>query len=119
MTLNRVRVAVGLGLVACGVVSTPAQAADPPASWTNERLLDCEGQAVVAYLTPAGFGSAFHVSGSTEVFKPVHVEVTFPGQSDPVVTVDVPGFADNNAPRVHCRYTDPAGLFVDLVAVRG
>ena len=107
-----------LGLLAVGAVATPAWAGDPPTSWTNERVLDCDGQQVVAFLTPAGFGSAFHLSGSTDIIKPKHVEVTFPGQSDPVVTVDVPGFAVNNVRLVHCTYTDPDGLFVDLVGVR-
>jgi hypothetical protein len=30
----------------------------------------------------------------------------------------VKGFEDNSATTVHCTYTDPAGLFVDLVGVR-
>ena len=108
-----------VAVLAAAVLAAPAVAADPPASWTNERILTCDGQLVTAYLTPAGFGSAFHVSGSTDIIKPKHVEVTFPGQTDPVVTVDVPGFNANKATQVHCTYTDPAGLFVDLLGVRG
>ena len=111
--------ALALQALIIGLLAAPAVAADPPASWSNERLLTCDGQTLIAYLTPAGFGSAFHVSGSTDVIKPKHVEVTFPGQTDPVVTVNVPGFDANNVTLVHCTYTDPAGLFVDLVGVHG
>lgn len=102
-----------------GWAAAPAVAADPPQSWTNERILTCNGQTVTAYLTPAGFGSAFHVSGSTDVIKAKHVEVIFPGETEPVTTVDVPGFDSNGANTVHCTYTDPAGLFVNLTGVRG
>jgi hypothetical protein len=112
-------VSVALGFQAAMLAAAaPALAADPPESWTNERVLTCDGQTVVAYLTPAGFGSAFHVSGSTDVIKPKHVEVVFPGEHDPVITVDVPGFENSNATTVHCTYTDPAGLYVDLIGVR-
>ena len=95
-----------------------AQAADPPDSWTNQRVLSCDGAPVETYLTPAGFGSAFHVVGSTDIIKPKHVEVVFPDGTGPVTTVDTPGFNRNGLDTVHCTYTDPAGLFVDFVGVR-
>ena len=118
--MKRRIILASLGVLATTLaVGAPALAADPPASWSNERILTCDGQTVVAYLTPAGFGSAFHVSGSTAIIKPKHVEVIFPGESDPVVTLDVPGFENSDATTVHCTYTDPAGLFVDLTGVRG
>lgn len=111
--------AAGLGaaLLAWGWVPA-AQAADPPDSWANQRLLDCEGTAVESYLTPAGFGSTFHVVGSTDIIKPKHVEVVFPGTTARVTTLDVPGFDRNGLGTVHCTYTDTAGLFVDFVGVR-
>ena len=97
-----------------------ASAASPPPSWTNLRELTCDGTTgtIDAYLTPAGFGSAFHVAGSTDVIKPKHVEVVFPGETDPVTTFDTPGFERNNRDTVHCTYTDPNELFVDFVGVR-
>ena len=118
-TLKLMTVAVVLAVqaLAVGPTATPADAADPPNSWTNERILDCDGHTVVGYLTPAGFGSAFHVSGSTDVIKPKHVEVIFPDMTQPVVTADVPGFEDK-ARTVHCTYTDPAGLFVHFIGLR-
>ena len=98
----------------------PAVAASPPPSWTNERILTCDGATVTAYLTPAGFGSSFHVVGSTDVIKPKHVEVIFPGDpnEERVVTFDVPGFDKNQRETVHCSYTDPAGLRVFFDGIR-
>ena len=112
-------IAFGSAALVLAWAATPAMAADPPGSWTNERIMVCDGETVTAYLTPAGFGSAFHVSGSTEVIKPKHVEVVFPGETDPVTTVDVPGFTSNSASTIHCTYTDPAGVLVELIGVRG
>ena len=115
---------VRAGAVAAGVVGAlltwpaPAQAADPPDSWTNLRVLDCDGTTVEAHLTPAGFGSSFHVVGSTDIIKPKHVEVVFPGTTERVTTLDVPGFDGNNHVTVHCTYIDPAGLFVEFTGLR-
>lgn len=111
--------ACAAALAALSMGSAPsAQAADPPDSWTNQRVLSCDGETVETYLTPAGFGSAFHVVGSTDIIKPKHVEVVFPGGTGPVTTVDTPGFDRNGLDTVHCTYTDPAGLFVDFVGVQ-
>ena len=118
MHTRTLAVAFGTAALTLGCAA-PVLAADPPSSWTNERSMVCDGQPVTAYLTPAGFGSAFHLSESTDVIKPKHVEVVFPGTTEPVTTVDVPGFDSNSARAVHCTYTDPAGLFVDLIGVRG
>jgi hypothetical protein len=115
--LVAVGAAAGVSLLATGPL-TAAEASDPPSQWTNLRILDCDGTTVRAYLTPAGFGSAFHVEGSTDVIKPKHVEVMLPGGTEPVTTLDVPGFAGNDHGVVHCTYTDPVGLFVDFVGVR-
>jgi hypothetical protein len=118
-TLARVG-ATTAGLVAALLVvgSPQAQAADPPDSWTNLRLLDCGGTTIEAYLTPAGFGSSFHLVGSTDIIKPKHVEVVFPGTTEPVTTFDVPGFDPQQHATVDCRYTDPAGLKVHFIGVR-
>ena len=121
MSLCRGVIAVAAGLAAC-VCAVPLQDAgadSPPPSWQNERILDCGGgMRVDAFLTPAGFGSAFHVVGSSDVIKPKHVEVVFPGTTAPVTTYDVPGFTRNAAGTVHCTYTDPAGLYVDFYGLR-
>lgn len=112
--------AITTGLVTALLVggSTPATAADPPESWTNLRLLDCGGPPVAAYLTPAGFGSSFHVVGSTDIIKPKHVEVVFPNTSERVTTFDVPGFDRNEHATVTCKYRDPAGLRIYFIGVR-
>jgi hypothetical protein len=108
------------GLVATSLVwGTPStQAADPPDSWTNLRVLDCGDTTVEAYLTPAGFGSSFHVVGDTDIIKPKHVEVVFPGTTEPVTTFDVPGFDAQHHTTVECRYEDPAGLKVHFIGIR-
>ena len=98
----------------------PASAASPPPSWDNGRLLNCgDGEMVEAFFTPGGVFTSFHVVDSTDVIVPKHVEVVgLPGETGPVVTLDVPGFARNNRDTVTCTYTDPAGLGITLIGVR-
>jgi hypothetical protein len=98
--------------------ATSAAADAPPPSWTNERVLTCGGQSVRTYLTPAGFGTPFHVVDSSDVIIPKYVVVVFAPGTDPVVTVDVPGFDPTRHDAVHCGYVDPAGLAVDFWGLR-
>jgi hypothetical protein len=107
-------------LVAAGAaLGAPAASADsPPLSWTNERVLICDGETVTTYLTPAGFGTPFHVVGSPDVIVPKHVEVILPGGNEAIVTVDVPGFNADRQDATHCTYVDPAGLAVDFWGLR-
>jgi hypothetical protein len=109
-----------LGLVTAATVLSPpaAGAAEQHASWTNERVLSCTGDVVDTYLTPGGFGTPFHVVGSTDVITPKHVEVVFPGSTTSVTTLDVPGFDRNGQDVVVCTYTDPAGLVVTFAGLR-
>lgn len=109
---------VALVAVLLGSGAAPAQAADPPDSWTNLRLLNCGGTRLEAYLTPAGFGSSFHVVGSTDIIKPKHVEVVFPNSSERVTTFDVPGFDPTQHAGVECSYVDPLGLRVYFIGLR-
>ncbi|WP_134773350.1 hypothetical protein [Ornithinimicrobium flavum] len=111
---------VGTAVLTCGLGLAPAvpAVAGPAPSWTNERLLQCEEGEVRTFLTPAGFGSPFHVVGSTEVIVPKYVEVVLPGGEGPFVTVDVPGFDPTADGAVHCWYVDPVGLQVDLRGLR-
>ncbi len=109
-----VSVVAGSLLVAAG----PVGAAAPPPSWENERVLSCEGEEVVAYFTPGGVFTAFNVVDSTDVIVPKHVEVVFPGQTDSVVTLHVPGFERNHRDTVTCTYTDPQELDITLIGVR-
>jgi hypothetical protein len=101
-------------------VASPAQATSPPPKWTNLRVLDCGPDGVLTtYLAPPGIGSSFNVVDSTEVLHPVKLVVTgtVNGQVyDHVTTLDTPGFDHNNAATVHCTYTDPVGLFVEMTA---
>jgi hypothetical protein len=111
--------AVAVPLAWMALLSAPATATSPPPSWTNERILNCDGIIVDTYLTPAGFGTPYHVVGSSDVIVPKHVEVVFPGETVPVTTLDVPGFSKNAVATVHCTYTDPTGLAISLYGVRG
>jgi hypothetical protein len=115
------RISSGVATVVAAVLLAaggPAGAASPPPSWENGRLLDCDGELVEACFTPGGVFTSFHVVDSTDVIVPKHVEVVFPGETDPVVTLHVPGFDKNNRSRVTCTYTDPAGLHITLIGVR-
>lgn len=113
-TSSAVVVAASLLLATGGMAS----AAAPPPSWENRRVLDCGGERVEAYFTPGGVLTAFNVVDSTDVIVPKHVEVVFPGETEPVVTLHVPGFDRNGRTTVTCSYTDPAGLAVTVVGVR-
>jgi hypothetical protein len=91
--------------------SAPADATSPPPSWTNERIIECDGIGTLdTYLSPAGFGTPFTIVGSDAVIIPKHVEVTVDGST--FVTVDVPGFDPAGPHAVACHYTDPRGLFI-------
>ena len=105
-------------LLGQGTAATSAAAESPPPSWDNERVLTCDGQTVVTYLTPAGFGTPFHVVDSSDVIIPKHVVVIFAPGTDPVVTLDVPGFDATRHDAVHCTYVDPVGLAVDFWGLR-
>jgi hypothetical protein len=118
MTLAR-SVAV-LTAVLCGLAGTAerATADSPPDSWTTLRTLDCDGETVVAAFANGGPLTSFHLVGSPEVLVPKRVQVVFPGTTEPVTTLLVPGFDKNAKDVVHCTYTDPAGRFIDLLALR-
>lgn len=106
--------------LAVASLGVPAAFADaPPASWTNERVITCDGQTVNTYLTPAGFGTPFHVVGSTDVIIPKYVEVVLPDDPETTyITVNAPGFNREHPAATHCTYEDPAGLQVDFWGVR-
>ena len=107
-----------LGSLTAVLLTAGPAPASPPPSWTNERVLNCGGSTIVAYRTPAGFGSAFQVVGSTDLIEPVHVEALFPDDPDTLLTtLHVPGFEDRDG-LVHCAYTDPLGLIVRFDGLR-
>jgi hypothetical protein len=101
-----------LGMVTWG--TTPAMAD----AQQNQRILTCGGEQVVTYLSGGGFGTPYHVVGSTEVIVPKIVTVIFPGSDDPVTTLYVPGFDVNQAGTVNCSYTDPQGLKISVIGLR-
>src|SRR4051794_19873369 len=109
-----------VALASSGVLAAPgmAYADSPPSSWTNLRTLNCDGTQVQAAFAPGGVFTSFHIIGSTDVIVPKHVEVVFPGTTESVTTLDVPGFSKNQHDVVTCRYVDPAGLAVTIVGVR-
>ena len=98
--------------------ATTAGAAAPPPSWENLRVLDCGGQTVEAFFTPGGVVTAFNFVDGSDVIVPKRVAVVFPGTTEPVTTLDVPGFRTNARKTVTCTYTDPAGLMITLAGVR-
>ena len=103
-------------LVPAFSAAQPAQASEPR-SWENERVLSCGAAGVLTtYLSPAGFGTPYHVIGSTDVIVPKHVVA----QRDvlTITSIDVPGFDPSRHDSVHCTYTDPAGFFVTLDGIR-
>lgn len=107
-------------VTACLVAAAPAiaSAGSPPSSWSDLRTLSCDGTSVEAAFTPGGVFTSFHVVDSSDVIVPKHVEVVFPGTTEAVTTLDVPGFDANSRDVVTCRYTDPAGLAVTIVGLR-
>ncbi len=108
-------------LAALSAVAAPASLASadsPPSSWTNVRTMSCDGTTVEASFSPGGVFTSFHVLGSSDVIVPKRVEVVFPGTVQPVTTLDVPGFNNNNRAVVTCQYTDPAGLDVTIFGIR-
>ena len=107
-------------LIACGMVTTPtvAFADSPPPSWLNLRTLDCDGLTLEAAFTPGGVFTSFHVVGTSDVLVPKHVQVVFPGTTEPVTTLDVPGLDSSNRAVLTCGYVDPAGLAVTIVGIR-
>lgn len=110
--------AVTLALVAGFAASPSATAKAPPPTWTNLRVLDCDGETVHTYLTPAGFGTPFNVVDSTEVIIPKRVQIVPPTGGGPFVTLDVPGFDPERKSTVHCTYVDPIGLKVEFWGLR-
>jgi hypothetical protein len=57
-----------------------------------------------------------HIAASPHC-PPDAPEVVFPGATQPVTTLDVPGFDNNNRAVVSCQYVDPAGLAVTIVGI--
>jgi hypothetical protein len=106
-----------LAAATLAAVPAAALATSPPSSWTNLRTLTCDGVTVEAAFAPGGVFASFHVVGSSDVIVPKHVEVVFPGSTQPVTTLDVPGFDKNNRAVVTCHYVDPAGLAVTIIGI--
>ncbi|MFK5633718.1 hypothetical protein [Ornithinimicrobium sp. LYQ103] len=111
-------VGTAVAMAASAGLAAPAAAADPPDRWANERVLNCDGEVVNTYLTPAGFGPPFHVVGSRDVIVPKYVSIYLADGSGPFVTVDVPGFDVDGSAVVHCTYVDPIGLSVEFWGLR-
>jgi hypothetical protein len=119
-TMRTPRKTAVVTMTACALAAPAGVAAadSPPESWTNVRTMSCDGTTVVAAFTPGGVFTSFHVVGSSDVIVPKHVEVVLPGTTQPITTLDVPGFDTNNKAVVTCQYVDPAGLAVTIVGLR-
>ena len=117
-TASRTAVVVAAAAGALAATTGSASAESPPASWTNVRTMNCDGEIVVAAFTPGGVFTSFHVLESSEVIVPKRVQVVLPGTSQPLTTLNVPGFDNNSRDVVTCRYVDPAGSAVTIVGIR-
>ncbi len=71
--------------------ASASQATSPPPSWTNLRVITCDGVELTTYLAPPGFGTPFNIVGSTDVIIPKFVQVTTP-DNQTFITRNVPGF---------------------------
>jgi hypothetical protein len=109
----------GLTIATSALAATTAVASadSPPSSWTNLRTMTCDGVSVEAAFAPGGVFTSFHVIGSSDVIVPKYVEVVLPGTTQPITSLDVPGFHKNNREVVTCHYVDPAGLAVTIVGI--
>ena len=103
--------------VVAAVAATSACAASPPPSWTNLRVLDCGGETVEASFTPAA-SSPRSTSSTAATSSSPSTSRWFPGETEPVTTLDVPGFRANIRETVTCTYVDPEGLMITLTGVR-
>ena len=117
-TASRRAVVVAAAAGTLAAATGSASADSPPASWTNVRTMNCDGVTVEAAFTPGGVFTSFHVLESSDVIVPKRVQVVRPGTSQPLTTLDVPGFGINSRDVVTCRYVDPAGLAVTIVGIR-
>ena len=118
ITASHTAFVIGAVVGAVAATTGSASAESPPASWTNVRTMNCDGETVEAAFTPGGVFTSFHVLGSSDVIVPKRVQVVLPGTSQPLTTLDVPGFDNNSRDVVTCRYVDPAGLAVTIVGIR-
>ena len=118
MKVTHVGMAAVMAMTGVAALAGPAVAESPPESWPNVRTLDCDGTPVVAAFPNGGPGTSFHVVDTSEVLVPKRIDVLFPGTTEAVTTLLVPGFDRNTKDVVHCTYTDPAGRFIDMLALR-
>ena len=115
-SIPRAALATLLAIATIALGFGTSHATSPPQSWTNERVIQCDGTEIHAFLTPGGFGTPFNVVGSNAVIIPKFVLVTIEGTT--FLTVDVPGFNPEGANAVHCMYIDPRGFLVDFLGLR-
>ena len=115
-SISRAALAASLALAAVALGLGTSHATSPPENWTNERVIQCDGTEIHAFITPGGFGTPFNVVGSHAVIVPKFVLVTIEGTT--FLTVDVPGFDPDGANAVHCMYIDPRGFLVDFRGLR-
>lgn len=120
MATHRYAIAAAAAVTAAVIAGGTPVAADPPDGWTNRRVLTCEIDGtttkIETYLPPSGFGAPFHLVGDTAVLVPKTVHVTLPS-GETFTTYYRPGFDHNAVDTVHCWYTDPSGLFVDITGM--
>jgi hypothetical protein len=106
--MPRRTVTVTATLIITTAFGATAAAAGP--GWANQRTLTCsDGLTRDALLTPAGFGTPFHIVASTSVFVPRVVTV-----DGTVVTILQPGATRDAIDELTCAYTDPSGRSVEV-----
>jgi len=78
----------------------------------SPRTLSCVGgETLQTVLGPGGFGTPYHIVGTTQVLVP-RVAVV-----DGATVINQPGSANDAVTEISCSYTDPAGRFITVTGL--
>jgi hypothetical protein len=78
----------------------------------SPRTLSCAGGTTLqTVLGPGGFGTPYHVTGTTQVLVP-RVAVV-----DGVTVINQAGAGKDAVAEITCSYTDPAGRFITVTGL--
>jgi len=98
-----------LAFCVTALAAGPVSAEPSPGS---ERTLTCtDGSVLSTTLAPGGFGTPYHVTGTTSVLVPRIATV------NGVTVINHPGALVDAVDEVTCSYTDPAGAFIVVVGL--
>lgn len=116
--MRKTNIAIASACAALMASSAFPAAADEPA-WGYPRAMACDGETVLAHVTPGGVFTTFHVDGSTDVIIAKHLEILGRFvEGEWTVTRQVPGFTMKDKDTVHCEYVDQWDYPVRFVGLR-